>query len=30
LTRPLSLKGSFKALILNEDYLVRLESASAF
>lgn len=28
--RPLSLKGSFKAVILNEDYLQRLESASAF
>jgi len=30
LTRPLSLKGSFKAVVLNEDYLVRYESASAF
>lgn len=28
--RPLSLKGTFKAVILNEDYLQRLESASAF
>ena len=28
--RPLSLKGSFKVVILNEDYLQRLESASAF
>jgi N4-gp56 family major capsid protein len=28
--RPLSLKGSFKAVILNEDYLQRLESASAY
>jgi hypothetical protein len=30
LTRPLALKGSFKAVVLNEDYLQRLESASAF
>lgn len=30
LTRPLSLKGSFKAVVLNDDYLVRYESASAF
>ena len=30
LTRPLALKGSFKAVVLNEDYLRRLESASAF
>jgi len=30
LTRPLALKGSFKAVVLNEDYMVRLESASAF
>jgi hypothetical protein len=28
--RPLSLKGSFKSVILNESYLQRLESASAF
>ncbi len=28
--RPLALKGSFKAIVLNEDYLRRLESASAF
>lgn len=30
LTRPLALKGSFKAVVLNEDYMQRLESASAF
>lgn len=28
--RPLSLKGSFKAVLLNEDFLQRVESASAF
>jgi N4-gp56 family major capsid protein len=28
--RPLSLKGSFKAVLLNEDYLRRVESASNF
>lgn len=30
LTRPLSLKGSFKAVVLNSDYLRRYESSSAF
>lgn len=28
--RKLSLKGSFKALVLNADWIIRLESASAF
>jgi hypothetical protein len=28
--RPLALKGSFKAVVLNEDYLKRVESTSAF
>jgi N4-gp56 family major capsid protein len=28
--RPMSLKGSFKAVILNEDFLRRLESTSAY
>jgi hypothetical protein len=30
LTRPLALKGSFKAVVLNDSYIQRLESASAF